>query len=1617
MKTLRLGALLLFSLLLFACTSRPSGNPDPAFAPYVKGYTGGLVPDGVAIRLELAAPLLEGADPAELFRFSPALSGTAVKEGLNVVKFQPEAGSVKPGKVYDVCFDLGKAIGVKEPGLRKFRFRFLYPKEVPEGEEATPLDSLPQVKIPLKGNILPDKGALILPFSAVSLCAVDVKVIQIFEDNVLAFLQDNDLGGDEYLRRSGRLVLSRTLRLDENPDLDLHRWNDFSIDLGGLFKRDPGAIYRIRLCFRPEYSLYGKTAPGALLPVGPTEEALKDAERWDEQQPYYWEDFTDWDKYHWRDRDNPETPTYYMMESRFPVVNLLSSDLGLVAQYAGGDKLWLSVADLVSAKPRSAVRLDVYNYQLQKIGSGGTDLHGMAEIPLSGKPFAVVAKSGNSRGYLKLADGGERSVSRFDVGGTTLEKGLKAYIYGDRGVWRPGDTLHLTMMVSDKDRSLPEGHPASLELYTPEGQFYARSVTTGENGFYCFSVATEESDPTGGWNAWFKVGGSAFHKAVQIETIKPNRLKIKLDIGDKILQGGTEPNASVAASWLSGPPAAGMKAKAEMTLSAAGGSLPGFEGYVFRSPVSEFERSTHELFSLKLNAAGEGSTRLKLPAAADAPGLLNAFIVTSVQEEGGDESFTTMTLPYSPFSAYVGLKFPEGECLDTDCDHTVRVAVAGPDGKRIAGHRVEYRVYKLKWSWWWDGGRLDENAYVNGSAAQPLFYGMLSPGQKDASFNFRVDYPEWGRYLVLAHDLDSGHTAGKVLMLDWPAQRGRASRRDPEALTMLGFSTDRNTCAPGEKLTVYIPAAAGGRALVSLENGSRVISREWVATSGSQDTPYTIRVNEKMAPNFYVHITLIQPCGNADNDLPLRLYGVQRIKVENPGARLHPQLSLPQTVAPGEPFRVKVSEKDGRPMTYTLALVDEGLLDITGFKTPDPYTAMNKAEALGVRTWDLYDRVVGSVSGSFAGMLAIGGDEGGILNPRKDNRFNPVVQFLGPFTLTKGSASHEITLPMYTGSLRAMLVAGSEGAWGSTDKTVTVKAPLMMMGSLPRLSAPGEESCLVVNLLSEDKGSGKVQVKVRTEGPVSLMGASSVELPFTEENGAVARFRFRTTGEGVATFSLSASSGSHKATEALTLSVRNPNAEQTVVTQRFLAPGEAAKFNGGEGQSSLELTLYPSVNAEALYKKLRDYPYNCTEQLSAKGITALCLQPMLSREEADEAAAIVSATVKTLYARQNGDGGFLLWPNAQHSGSWESSMAGLFLSMAQARGFDVQGSVLAAWTKYQKNLSQAFRLAGASAFSELDESFRLYSLAAAGNAQGAAMNRLKEAGLQDPRARMMLAAAYALSGKAKTAAELSQETEDSAAESVPYGSDLRDKAVALDVAILCNDYEGAMSLAQQLAAEINDGWYSTQEASFAAIAMNRLHGAFGEGRILADVGGTEVNSEGALYRLPVTGEVPVKNLSGGYLSASLVRSWRPGAEEKVEAAANGLALSVGYFTDNGALSVREISQGTDFRIQVKVRNTTPVAQSSVALRVPLPSGWEIINERLRGGADEGDYRDIRDDRVDWFFDLAPGATRSFSLRVRAAYEGGYILPSVSASAMYAPKVYARSASGTTVVKR
>ena len=291
---------------------------------------------------------------------------------------------------------------------------------------------------------------------------------------------------------------------------------------------------------------------------------------WNTPEAYYYYNggTMDWSVYRWTERDNPCHPSYYMDSDRAAACNVLASNLGMIVKRNSLNKLWIAVSNILDTKPIGKAQVTAYNFQLQPIGKGETNGEGFVEIAPNGVPFIIVAESEKQKAYVRVVDGEEQSVSRFDVGGKDIQKGLKGFIYGERGVWRPGDTLHISFILEDREKRIPDKHPVALEIYNPRGQFYTKMISTqGMNGFYTFDVPTQATDPTGLWNAYIKVGGTTFHKGLRIETIKPNRLKINLAL-PKVLQATDKDfYAPLTSTWLTGATASKLKAKVEMSLS------------------------------------------------------------------------------------------------------------------------------------------------------------------------------------------------------------------------------------------------------------------------------------------------------------------------------------------------------------------------------------------------------------------------------------------------------------------------------------------------------------------------------------------------------------------------------------------------------------------------------------------------------------------------------------------------------------------------------------------------------------------------------------------------------------------------------------------------------------------------------------------------------------------------------------------------------------------------------------------------------------------------------------------------------------------------------------------
>ena len=1538
----------------------------------------------------------------------------------------------------------------------------------------------PQVEMLTTAAILPDSKSLIIPFRAVNLYAVDLSVIRIFENNVLMFMQTNSLASANELRRSGRLVYKKTLWLGKDTSKDIHNWENYSIDLAGLIRQEPGAIYRVILSFRQEYSAYpcggvdnqdikfaDNNTPDDLMKVSGSALSEADEAVWDTPEAYYYYNggTMDWSVYRWKERDNPCHPSYYMNSDRAAACNVFASNLGMIVKRNSLNKLWIAVSNILDTNPVGKAQVTVYNFQLQPIGKGETNGEGFVEISSKGTPFIVVAEAEKQKAYVRVVDGEEQSVSRFDVGGKEIQKGLKGFIYGERGVWRPGDTLHISFILEDREKRIPDKHPVALEIYNPKGQFYTKMISTqGMNGFYTFDVPTQAGDPTGLWNAYIKVGGTTFHKGLRIETIKPNRLKINLTL-PKILQS-TDKNVTVplASAWLTGATASKLKAKVEMSLSKVNTQFKNYGQYIFNDPATDFTTIKTDVFDGILNAEGKAGVTLKVPAATNAPGMLNVTFTTRVFEPGGDASIYTQSIPFSPFVSYVGINLnqPKGKYIETDKDHVFDIVTVNSQGQPVNRSNLEYKIYRISWSWWWENSDESFGTYINNSSITPVASGKLQTSGGKTTFKFRVDYPSWGRYLVYVKDKDSGHATGGTIYVDWPESRGRSNKTDPSGIKMLTFSLDKDSYEIGETATAIIPAATGGRALVSIENGSSVLHREWIEVTNEGDTKYTFEITPEMAPNVYLHISLLQPHAQTINDLPIRMYGIAPVFVTNRQTVLQPQIQMPEVLRPETDFNVTVSEKSGKPMTYTLAIVDDGLLDLTNFKTPDPWNEFYSREALGIRTWDMYDNVLGASAGAYSSLFSVGGDA--TLKPAdaKANRFKPVVKFIGPFYLEKGrQQTHTLKLPMYVGSVRAMVVAGQDGAYGNAEKTAFVRTPLMLLSTLPRVLSIQEEITVPVNVFAMEKQVKNVTVSLQASGGgVQIEGSHQQSLTFNRPGDQLVFFTLKTGNKtGKATIKLTASGGGQQTKETIEIEVRNPNPIVTLRSSEWIETGQNKELSyqlgslSANNQIKLEVSRIPSVDISRRFDFLYNYQHHCTEQLTSKALPLLFIAQFktIDTREAEKIKANVQEAIRQIYARQLPNGGFVYWPGNAVADEWISSYTGMFLTLAQEKGYAVHANVLNKWKRFQRAAAQNWRMPQEANNwqqwqSELQQAFRLYTLALAGAPEYGAMNRMKEQPGLSIQAKWRLAAAYALTGKMKPAEELVYNAETTV---IPYssmnqiyGSSDRDEAMILETLLLMNRERDALQQAKVVSKNLSqENWFSTQSTAFALMAMGRLAEKLSgsldftwtwNGKQQPAVKSAKAVFEKEISTSPKSGTVAVKNQGKGALSVDLITRTQL-LNDTLPAISDNLRMDIRYASMDGKpMSVNDIRQGTDFTAIASISNTSGTTDyTNLALTHIIPSGWEVYNERMTvpeaepqettdsSGNVSGQYtyQDIRDDRVLTYFNLRRGETKIFTIRLQATYAGNFILPAVQCEAMYDVNVQARSKAGRTTVSR
>ena len=795
-------------------------------------------------------------------------------------------------------------------------------------------------------------------------------------------------------------------------------------------------------------------------------------------------------------------------------------------------------------------------------------------------------------------------------------------------------------------------------------------------------------------------------------------------------------------------------------------------------------------------------------------------------------------------------------------------------------------------------------------------------------------------------------------------------------------------------------------------------------------------VTKDMQPNAYVYITLLQPHGITKNDLPIRLYGVVPFTVTSPESHLTPVIQSPAELKPDASYTISVSEKNGKEMAYTLAIVDEGLLDLTRFRTPEPWKAFNAREALGVNTWDLYNYVVGAYGGRIEQLFSIGGDDALNKGPKAIvNRFKPVVRFDGPFLLKKGkTARHTYQMPNYNGRVKIMVVAGNGEAYGHADKSVMVRKPVMLLGTLPRVIGVGEEMVVPATVFATEDGVGAVNVSIACSSNMEVVGEATRSLSFERKGDQQASFRIRVKkNPGIGKVTITATGKGDKSVYETELEIRTVRRPQVKVTAATLEAGKSWKETvampgaTGTNQLTLEVSDIAPVNVSSRLSYLLGYPHGCLEQITSKGFPQLYISSFtdLTLQQAKSTEEAVKEVIRRLRSYQTVDGAFAYWPGGTSSNGWGTVYATHFLLEASKKGYLVpeamKQSVLNNLRRVARNWKPVTSYYKDS--EEATQAYRLYVLALAGSPEMGAMNRLKEMKDLASMSRWSLASAYALVGREDVAQDLISKTtalpSGYSEHDETFGSDVRDQSIQLMTLCLLDKGKEAATLVEELSKQLSsDDWLSTQSTAFALVALSdylakyRVDGAMDftyacggkDGQVKTD---KNIWSETLLDKAGTSASVELKNTGKSTLFARIITEGIPEQGEE-KAYANGVSLAVSYVDLNGSpVNVAQLEQGTNFSAVVTVKNPSARGYNNLVLSEIFPAGWEILNTRfLNESATDSlsagvNYQDIRDDRVYSYIDRLPaGSQVTVKINLCAVYPGRFYLPPVYCEAMY-----------------
>ncbi len=1347
---------------------------------------------------------------------------------------------------------------------------------------------------------------------------------------------------------------------------------------------------------------------------------------------------------------------------------IMFTDMALTT-YSGADGVDVFVRSLSTARPVVGVELSLIATNNDILSTAISNADGRArfdgaavngDYPLTPRMIMAYGPQDDfaaldlSRSPLDLTDR--------NVGGRSAPAKVDGFVYLDRGIYRPGETAHVSGLIRGPAGRAIEDRPLTVTIRRPNyTEADTRRVEELSIGGFSFSYVVPESAARGIWRIEVKADGSdriIGSETFSVEDFVPQRLEVKIETDDKTpIRPGETRNVTVDSRYLYGAPASGLPVEAEARLRLAPNPFPDFSGFRFGPVDGRFEERFIRLANTTTDGEGKATIALNVKDAPKGYGApMRADLVVGVVEPGGRVVRESARIPVRPDDYYVGLKL-SGDKYNFGLDDEVAIdsVLLDWEGNVVDGELEWKLVEEDYWyDWYRDNGRWRwRRSYRDILVAEGR--GKTGGDELAKLVSQKLDQ---GSYRLTATRAGGKEATAIQFYVGWRSYAAGAETPDQAVMTL---QNDKVT--PGSRARLYLNAPYDGEAIVAIATDRvHLVDRMKVAKKGRE---IIIDTDASWGAGFYVLATVVTPRDPGDRPVPRRAMAVTYVPFDMSARKLEVAIDDPEVFRPRQKLDLPITVKgatSGAKVMMTVSAVDEGILRLTKFKSPDPVDYYYGKKRLGVDIRDDYGRILHANLGAAA---RFGGDqlggEGLTVVPTKS-----VALFTGVLTVgANGKVIAPIEVPDFNGELRVMAVAWSKDKIGAGAEPMTVRDLVPAELTLPRFLAPGDKATATLLIDNVDGAAGDYKVTLTGKSPVGLEATQNFTLAKGEKQ--TAEFPIETGEVGIGAVNLMVEGpNDFKVSRSYPIQSRTPYFPVTEVRTSALAPGETFALNAAvlspfvDGSADVTASFSPlrGIEPGPLLDALYRDPYGCTEQLTSSAFPLLfvdLLGEAAGRGPEREVRPRVQKAVNKLLNRQGHEGAFGLWRvGDSYANPWLGPYVTDFIYRAKNEGYGVPQQALDSaydslagiarvdsWypASYQTNVYDG---AGSNDSREFlrrrSAAYALYVLARAGRADLSDLRYFHDTLLDDtpsPLARAHIGAALAMMGdraRANSAFKKAGEALGWDNTGDYYQTKLRDAAGVLALAAEAGQSDKIEALTDQFLGFMKDpNRMHTQEKAYVLIASQAVLRAAGPITVAVNGEALEDQRQVRSFTPSLTAMadgIEYRNDGEGTIYRSLTIAGSPKAAPP--AVNQGFELTKRFATRQGRPADLSTARQNDrFVVVISGRAQDEKLHPAIIADL-LPAGFEIetiLNPEDGGGQGRSgpykwigsiDYPRVAEARDDRFVAAVQvrGRTRfTLAYVVRAVTPGSYVTPGAIIEDMYRPGVFARTSNGRVTI--